>query len=707
MTLDVVAKPSGGAADWLARHRSVLAYLMIVLGLASLGGAVYALSKGLRSPAAATKEGETAAPAKEEISISTPRQREYVLGGFLGVVGAAIGLGIGVWILARLPRLTEEERRADARLQMLLAGGLMGLLFMAAGFLFFIVWFSSLTRWIDERKSSEAAWVLGPLLLFLLGAGLAFLAAQPARVDERNNPLLRRTVYGANLALSTLLLLLGLLAGNLLAALKLPAKLDTTESGFYTLSDATKEYLARLPQTITAYTNLQDGDTRISGDGRRLLDAAQAANPLKFQVRPLSLTLNRSEIESLRTKYPQADLMSRLGVLLVPSGDEKRSAFLAIEDMLAEEPDPSGGRRGMRQTFKGEALLAKELLGFADSGPKAVIYFTRASGELALFPADGGAAPTGKRAATQLKTVLETGSAEVRPLDFAVNNPKVPDDAAAVVVADPLQTLPAEHVAAIRAYLEKPQANGQKGRLVLLAGANAGINNQLVPTGLEEVLLTFGIRLGDGFLYNQPAREAGTMTALVRPTDDALKDQVSPLALELSRYQAMPFDSSRLVTPLAEVPQGLQLKTMLTTYPRRATWIEPTKIDPRRAWEAILQLDDAGAARRQLSGSARPVAVSVSEGDRGRVVVFGCGSFFTDETGRSIFEGSPGQAEIFAAAVNALRDRPAVANIASKTYGTFPPLTGLDTTRAVWLPTGLAVFGILGLGFGVWAFRRT
>ena len=68
-----------------------------------------------------------------------------------------------------------------------------------------------------------------------------FPPIQPARAEERNNPTLRRLVYGSNFGLTVLLLFVVLVIANVVVALRVPNKLDTTETGFYSLSDSTKD----------------------------------------------------------------------------------------------------------------------------------------------------------------------------------------------------------------------------------------------------------------------------------------------------------------------------------------------------------------------------------------------------------------------------------------------------------------------------------
>src|SRR5262249_54223280 len=147
------------------------------------------------------------------------------------------------------------------------------------------------------------------------GAGLVFAAVQPARAEERNNATLRRLVYGSNFALTTLLLFAVLVVANVLIGLKLPNRLDTTSTGFYSLSEATTKMLGTLEQPVAAYAILGEGDP-VNDDIKRLLQSCQDTNPSKFRVRVLSPALNRDEVKKLRSDFPQAEL-SQEGVLLV------------------------------------------------------------------------------------------------------------------------------------------------------------------------------------------------------------------------------------------------------------------------------------------------------------------------------------------------------------------------------------------------------
>ena len=174
--------------------------------------------------------------------------------GWLGTLGAFLAVGaMAGWLLLAPPAPTENRQRADARVAILAVGAAIGALAILFGIVFFYLWRDSLTGWLDRGETKEARWVLIPILMIVVGAGVIFLAIQPARAEERNNAPIRRTVYWTNFGLTALLLLVAFVVANVLFSLKVPNKLDTTATGFYSLSENTRNLLARLNEPITAY----------------------------------------------------------------------------------------------------------------------------------------------------------------------------------------------------------------------------------------------------------------------------------------------------------------------------------------------------------------------------------------------------------------------------------------------------------------------
>ena len=403
--------------DFVAAQRMMLGWVFVVIGLICLGFGLYLTSKVFSTPAAApTEQVETAPPAT--VGFHDPEQTLMMIVLFMGAV---VGFGVGAQMLVGLPSEAIDERRTSARLSVLAAGGLFGIVLIVGGLTFFVYHFDVVTQWVNAKTAPDDAWkVITALLAFLCGAGLAFVAAQPARAEERNSPTLRRLVYGTNFALGIILLSLLLIVGNIFAALKLPQKLDTTASGFYTLDPATIEYIQGLREPIKITTLIQRRDDRLSQDTLRLVSAIEAANPSKVRVRNLVPSLNRKEIDALQEKFPNT--LNRYTALLITNQDETQATSIALDDLVLQTQT---GPRSVTESFQGEAVLARELLALSESQTKPIVYVTTGHGELEIV----SPSPQATRPALTLAKALDQAYVELRPLQFELGNPKVPEDA--------------------------------------------------------------------------------------------------------------------------------------------------------------------------------------------------------------------------------------------------------------------------------------
>ena len=709
----------GAAADFAVSNRTTIAYILVVIGIACLGGGIYSLYKAYKAEeskkADTKKDGEITDPKKadekpadDKAKLDKPHMTEYVLSGILGLMGAVAGFGVAAHTLSATPKLTYAESLTDARWTLLLAGGLIGFVLMVGGLTFAIIWFSSLTKALDDGKLSELKWVVGPLLVLLLGGGIVFLSAQPARAEERNNFRLRRMIYGTNFALTTLLLAVLLLVANVFATIKIPNKLDTTQGGHYRvdLNPLTREYIAGLLKTVTVYAIMPQDENPIITSTFWLLDACAEANPAKFKVRKLSPTLNRDEIQQLLNKYPGLDIgRNGYGLLFTIENDDQKAGFVTVEDLFR---DPEARTQSSKITFKGESRVAQELLALTESKTKAIAYFTVGHGELeAISQPPQQNVVTTRRPAMALRSALEKSNVEVRPLEFDLANPKVPDDASVVIVADPRAPFPKDQAAAIEKFVTGPS----KGKLVVLASPfpkpdGSGVSE----TGLEGVLAALSVELKPNYVLSAPSSTLGysDLQTIVNP---ALVDSRNPIALTF-RTRTLVLTNCREVHPLGRNPSGaFNVDLLLATFPpKRITWLEsspaanPGKtLQEFRSDASVVEAKDATDSRNRIVG------VLVSEGSTSRAVVLGTGDAFADPGAR----GGPAaganadkNAELLAASVNWLRDRPAVANIPGKTFGEYNPPKTADDVRIFWLPVGITLLGVIALGTGVWVSRR-
>ena len=710
-----------GIVEFVRTQRQNAAYVLLALSLAFLGTTIWLAVKGFKSQpttveAKPDKPDDPFNPDSDPSKTETinPNRGPYLVGAIGTLVGFLVTAGVGVWYLVGLPNPSPERQRTEARISILAVGVVVGLVAMLVGLILFYFWSESLIGWLDKGERKEMKWVLYPLLLVLAGAGMVFLSVQPARAEERNNTLLRRMVYGSNLGLNVLLLFVVLVVANIAIAMRVPNMLDTTSSGFYSLSPPTTEFLENLnpDQQITAYAILQGSGRRTESDVRDLMAAFEDTSRGQFKVRFISAAVNTAELAELRNKYPQVEL-NDAGVLLTTGEDGKRHSFIPFSEFTEHE---GGGMGGAGQDkFVGESRLMKELVFLGENKTKPIIYFTQSAGELDIG-VDIGAnrQVSAMRSAQRLKAFLEKNYLDVRPLKFELGKPaKVPDDCAILVLADPELQLTAEVAEAIKKYMTEPLPENRKGKLIVLAGCSPDAK-KVSPTGLEDLLKTFNVNLSNKFMLSISAdRRVPASVTLAGFTREAVEAK-NPVARTLRQYSLeliLPREVSTLGGPAGGGNPAFTALTILQTKAEGGAWLEdeiPTNMN-----EAMARARQTGQLRH------RTVGVVVSEGGgmpgmpggsaTGRIAVYGNGLMVSDAYASQFQSESPVTFDLIGVTIDWLRDRPPVpTGVVSKTYTTyiFPNPKTVDTTRLLYFPLGLGLLLVAGLGAGVWVIRR-
>lgn len=713
------AGPAATAApvtEFVRTDRRMAGYILLGLSVAFLAATIFLAVRSFKIPAAepdkaAEKAPDPFNPEPPKLEIANPNRPAYTVGWVATLAGFLVTAGVGAWLVAGLPAPDVGRQRTEARVALLAAGGGLGVLLILAGVAYFYLWSDSLTAWLSRDETKQAPWAIGPLLGVVLGAGLIFAAIQPARAEERNNTLLRRLVYGGNFALTVLLLFVALVVANVAFAIRVPNRLDTTATGFYTLSEPTREFLAQLDQPVTAHAILPEsaGD-RVSDDIRRLLQSCQDASSGKFRVKFINPTLSKTELATLRAKYTQLEI-NDVGVLLTVGDDDKatRYTFLRVDEFLDRDAAAMG--RQSQPVFAGEAKLMRELMFLAENKNKPVVYFTQSNGELDVGGERPGGEPVGEEhSGTQLKAYLEKNYLDVRPLKFDPLAPKVPDDADVIVVAAPRTVIGAPAAEALKKYMAEPRPGGKKGKMIVMAGAPLPQESRKVtPTGLEPLLKEFNVTLGDKYVFGMEGREMVIGEMPVGFSQGAARSRNS-IVLTLRNHPPT------LVLPreVSVAPGGaptLRATPLLLTL-TDLTWLEDEYPQNDRQMMAELQRN---ARLKQLSESPRPVMAVVSEADAApgasggtaRLAVIGSGMIGSNAWASRVRGTAPVEFDLIGATVDWLRDRPPVpAGITTKTYTAYAFPAKVDSTRLLWLPLGLAVLTVVALGTGVWVIRR-
>lgn len=688
-------------------NRKGFAALLLAFAVLFTGLGIYGFSKGLpalRGDVAKTDDPNAPPEDAAKKAAAKINPWEYLCGGLAGCAAGILLAAIGFMQLMALPKPTEAEQRSDARTAILFAGGSVGLLLMLFGAAMFLCRTDAVNDWLGAGKTKQMLPVLTAVATAIFGAIIAFVSVVPARAEERSNPTLRKFVYGTNAGLM-LLVFLGILIGiNVLIGIKFPGRLDTTESGFYTLDPKTKEYLLNLDQPVIAYTTLPlnpDSNEfavpaaylRAIPDARRLLDECAAVNPGKITVRPLSSVSDTREINALAAKYPSMPIKEDLGILLVLGEDEKRASFVSFTELVKSQGQG-------KLVFEGEGRLVRELLFLADNKSKTVVYVTQGSGEMGLMPPRRQTDITMSVMAEKLGMI----NCDVRPLMFDDKVKEVPADAGLVIVANPTSSLSKEAVAAITAYANPADPQKPKGKLLILAGPNRSADGKSVSaTGLDPLLANWMITLGPDQIYGEQFDRNPRSIAF--PIVTAHPDSTSPVARELANRPFL-LPGARVVRSMPSAPgQPVQVEPLLETKAGTKTFLDVP--DFNSAYLTYTELPGNASLRtsKQFGTEPRVVAVTVRGENATRAIVVGSGDIFSDQWLKQIQPASY-VVELFAAMVDALRDRPAVSSLASKQYGTYLPPGDEHMTRMFWLPILLVPLVVAAIGVGVWVVRR-
>lgn len=635
-----------------------------------------------------------------------------------GWFGWVIGLGVillvnaTLWVTTNFGQLTPGEK---LRFTLVSLGGMVGI---GTAFFGLSLPFSTYS---DVFAGGFAEWRKNPTALFWTGLPLfggltlAFVSLLLTAGLERTSAAARRLLYGYNAVLSGLLLLFIFLLLNVLpysgvrGFRALAQTADWTSSGLYSLSQATKERLAGLKEPVKVYVLLSGAD-QIGNEVETLLqNAREITNKVSWET--LSPEINRRQVSELVDKYQLTDPRGML-VLYGPEPNPKFE-FIPRKDLFTDTSTEDTARFA----FKGEPALVKALTYLAE-GKKSVVYVTQGHGELDLNERSPERPDAGIGIAADR---LGQANFEVKPLAFDPNKPKVPDDADVVIVARPTQELPADAVAALRAYAAGDAK--KKGKLFVLLDVVPTRDAKWARSGLEPLLLEYGVRVADERLIAVRNRNPLEILTITNPRGG---NPIARAFFPQGSLAAVPFrmTDARPVTvnpPIPGAPARYSGEPLLIAPPDQLIVQEAgLAVDPATL-AADLRKDREKLVER-ITQNPPTVAVTVSEGKgappipghefmqnretQPRLVVFGDASWVSNReiAGR---QGADNY-DLFASCVNWLRERPDVGTqaVADKTRAEYrlPPDAG--GVRLLVLPVAMILLAVLGLGLGVWVVRR-
>jgi hypothetical protein len=657
----------------------------------------------------------------------------------------AVAMGLASLVVAVLDAVVKDEDEAlQVRLELMLLGGLLGLFTALFGLgLWFFTYREEIAGGLEKWRENWGA-LAWPALALLGGLALMFLSVQLVRGMERRNQTLRRTIYGYNVVLTTLLLVAVLTLPNVLAYAEpftrfFGRPFDWTESKINAISAPLRNMLTDLRQPVKAYLIMPRGNL-ITQDMTTVLENCRGLTP-KFTWELLDPTRrdNRDKVLTMMQTYNIGDPSGLLVVVESESDKGKPDfAFLKSSD-LADEI--RGGRTSaVTYTFLGENALLKTLQWLTEG--KMVIYFTQGHGEMKIEPGPPQRMPGRRQEGDSLSTLrsrlTDRKGVEVKPLTLDASTKAIPDDASVVVIARPTRSFGKAEVDALRNYVrrnattkkakdsEKEEEAVTAGKLFLLLDPvieREGDSARFARTGLEEFLAENNVKLGMNRILSPDIRPP---TGVVCWTAE---DSPNPVArafhLGATSFRQFVFLDARTVDPLAPDDRGggpKVVQPLMETLPGIRYWAETdANRDPTAAAAAIN--NDPTLAEKRLSKGPLTIAVATLDSgappgmprdmahaglqkDTPRMVVFGSAGWLSNER----LEDASGRVnvDLFNSCVQWLREKSSLGvTIEGKKRKEYDPnLLPQDAGRVLYLPLGLLLLSVVGLGLGVWVVRR-
>lgn len=307
----------------------------------------------------------------------------------------------------------------------------------------------------------SAQWGIVPLTMIGLGllAWLLWLGSQGEGLTRFWGR--RSTQEGTNALVATVAAIAIFLLINFLG-MRYNTRWDLTENQAFTLAPQTQQVVRELKQP----TRLVIFAPTLTPADKQLLDNYRRFNP----------NLTYESIDPDVQPGIAQEFGAQLGDVFVEQGDRRRQVPTL----------PQGDRLSEPALTNALAQLA------ITTQPK--IYFVQGHGERPLEAGQGGLG--------QAKSGLSQESFDPQPLNLA-ETPKVPEDAAVVVLAGPQRALLQEEVEALKEFQQR-----RSGLMVMV--------DPQINAGLDELLNPWGVSFGDRVLVDPDAGREAAITIVTK-----------------------------------------------------------------------------------------------------------------------------------------------------------------------------------------------
>lgn len=284
----------------------------------------------------------------------------------------------------------------------------------------------------------------------------------------------RRLVSGSLLGAGVVLALMLFVIVNYFGW-KYYARWDWTSSQLYTISEKTSNILGQLDGDVEVIAFLSPAE-QLYGPINELLTGYEEASD-RLSVRYVDPEKNLLEAQSLVDRYE----IAQLNVVIFDAGDDRR----VVDTADLADYDYSGMQtgQGVKMTaFRGEQVFTSTLLELMENR-KPKILFTSGHGELSLDDFSGSGL-------SMARDLMGKDNFEIEEW-VTLGETSVPEGTDLIVIAGPSSNFIEPELNLLSAHLESG------GRLLVLIDPVLSADGGFSQTGLEPLLLEFGVELAD------------------------------------------------------------------------------------------------------------------------------------------------------------------------------------------------------------------
>ncbi len=483
---------------------------------------------------------------------------------------------------------------------------------------------------------ARPAWASQRWVLAAAGAVLV-LVSLLGRPGNLRTVLAGRTArYGVNTAVM-IVLLLGIIGLVEAVSYRHNARLDLTENRRHSLSPQTIQLLRGLKTDVNAVAFF-----RTDQPGKRVAEdllkqyARYAGGRFAWRV------VDPDREPGLALRYG----VESYGTVVLETKDRSEKVLDAEEEKLTN----------------GLVKLTRE--------GRRTIYVVQGHGEPDLGSTD-------RPGFSEAKTALERANYEVKPLVLAREG-KVPDGAAAVILAGPRTDLLPPELEALDAYL----ARGGK----LLVMANPTILNPGPADSLKPFLARWGIELGDNLVIE--VNPIGRLFGIGPEVPLIQQYEPHPITRDLNGITTL-FPLTRTVAAAKTLPAGVSVQPLARTSPD--SWGETDRASLRQ-----------GQVKPDPQDARGPLTVAaVATRDKARLVVYGTANLAANQ-----FLNVQGNRDFFLNTVSWLAEQEDLISIRPKETRQTPVFLTAQQAWAAFLVPVVALPGVVLVGGVVTLVRR-